>query len=479
MKAGRDLKEGGRYTPGGHIEYDAPDVEAAIRMASNFQSQGVYKFFRGQADSSWKVTSSFARLNEEERLKAIDEFSRFQAFARRSPELVPYLQDDDALIATAQHHQLAATTFLDFSTSTEVAGWFASNDREEATHGAIFMVDDDAEATFNAFNGPNHIVRFLFPEVANHWRMQAQRGLFLETQVNIDHVWPLDRIVFPHRDGVSSIERRHIYPDRKSALEQAIDQYRLLRQRKEDFDAFMSGIDTSKLVFIEIGADKDRELDVAPSIPPAWANGPMENWEDVDPDSAGPAISIERLRLGAEDLVALATQRRQCTDLLTLTDPGDDRLQGLIDRLWSGCRPHPYTEHQLARAVSALISTYYVLKDRDISSGRALSEAAAEIYAEPIEIAMSTSGDNSTRAFVDATRLEESLKPEMRSPDQPGLSSDRMNTVLQERWQIPWSTFDETSLVELFVDQIIPWQLVSGRNPVSFSAFLVRNLGQA
>ncbi|WP_210358342.1 hypothetical protein [Sphingomonas beigongshangi] len=310
--------------------------------------------------------------------------------------------------------------------------------------------------------------------------MQAQYGLFLEAQVNIAEIWPLDRIVFPHRDGPSAIDRRHIYPDRKSALELAIDQYLLQRKRNEDFSSFMAGVDKSKVAFIQIREDASK-VDVAPQIPPAWAGGARENWSDVDVDSVRPEGSIEQVGGDTAYLLDLITRRRRCTDLVQLTGPGSERLQVLLDRLWAGCRPHPYDELQLVRAVSALFSICDALRERNLASGQALAAGAAEVYAEPLEIGISAAGDNPTRAFVDAVRLEESLKPDVRASylGRADTAADRMKLLLRERWEIPWSTFDVSSLIELFVDQIIPWQLVSGRNPVAFAPFEVRRIGRA
>lgn len=474
------FKQGGRYMPGGRIQYDTPDLTSALELASTFYKNGTYKYFRGQADARWEVTSTFSRLDEAGRKRAVNEFSKFYGFAKSSPELLPYLQTDDALIATAQHHGLAATTFIDFSTSPEVAGWFASDGAEIGTMGAIFMVDEAAEDTFRHFSKPGQLIRFLTLDVPNLWRLQAQQGLFLETQVDIVQIWPLDRIVFPHGASPSPIERRHIYPDRKSALELAIDQYQLQRTRKETFDTFMQGIDTSKIAFIEVSDDDDDVPEFSPQVPSDWSSGPDERWQDIDPDSPPPPMTVEQLSASSHALRDLITERRRCTDLLRLSDPGSETLQLHLDHLWAGCRPHPYRADQLARAIAGLVSTHKVLKGRSLSSGQDLRAAAAELYETPVEIAMSAAGENATRAFVDARRLWSALKPEAR--ERLGLESEpsptRLQAQLQRDFRRPWRNFDEQQLIDLFADQIIPWQLVSGRNPVAFSAFHMLTIGR-
>lgn len=81
------------------------------------------------------------------------------------------------MLATAQHHGLAATTFIDFSYEPEIAGWFASQGRVDGKQGTIFMVDRCAEEILAAFGASDGLFRFLEPDVPNLWRLQAQRGL--------------------------------------------------------------------------------------------------------------------------------------------------------------------------------------------------------------------------------------------------------------------------------------------------------------
>ena len=105
----------GRPMPGGFIQYGVPDLMTAVALAADFKAGGHYKYFRGQRDARWQVVSSFVRANEADRAKAVTEFGAFYSFARGAQHLVPYLQNDDALIATAQHHGLALTNLIDFT----------------------------------------------------------------------------------------------------------------------------------------------------------------------------------------------------------------------------------------------------------------------------------------------------------------------------------------------------------------------------
>src|SRR5688572_17183146 len=80
----------GYPTPGGFIQYDAPDLTTAVALATDLKAGGHYKYFRGQRDARWHVESSFVRSSEEERAIAVDEFGAFYAFVRGAPELLPY-----------------------------------------------------------------------------------------------------------------------------------------------------------------------------------------------------------------------------------------------------------------------------------------------------------------------------------------------------------------------------------------------------
>lgn len=468
----------GRHVPGGSVRYDAPDLASAVALAEEFKATGYYKFFRGQRDARWQIVSSFVRLTPEQREQAIADFAEFFAFARDAPDLLPYLQDDDALIATAQHHGLAATNFIDFTHSPEVAGWFASDGAVIGDEGAIFLVDDEAEKGFAIAGGK---LRFVAPDVPNLWRLEAQQGFFLEAPGPFDHIWPLDRIIFPHSDASSPIPREQIYPVKKSALEQAIDQYELRRRQRRTFQEFMASADHSRMHFIQIEDDTlTGEGDLL--IPPAeWATGPHERWIDMDLESKGAPITIELMRTVSEQLVRLIGERRHCAELLEITGAIPSTLQTKIDRLWRGCRPHPYSSDQIARCIVSLVAMVEVLEDFRISEGLQQQAAADMLYSPAIEIEMSTAGENAARAFVNVDRLWSALKQEIRSllgPEGRPLTDGWISTLFADDWKRPGRNFDGPMLLDLFVDQVIPWQIATNRDPIAFSAFHIRTLGK-
>lgn len=466
----------GRPMPGGFIQYDAPDLLTAVALAADFKAGGHYKYFRGQRDARWQVVSSFVRANEADRAKAITDFDAFYSFACRALHLVPYLQNDDALIATAQHHGLALTNFIDFTHSPEVAGWFASDGASPEDQGAIFLVDPEAERAFDAFGGR---VRFIHLDVPNLWRLQAQEGLFLEAPGKFDHIWPLDRIVFPHIASHSSIPRQHIYPDKKSALEIALDQYNVVRRRRAAFDDLLEHMQSAGGVLIEVSDGGQITKEDALAVPPVWIAGPNERWDEIDVNSVGPTLA-ESLLNSVAALTELVEKRRGCTNLLTVCSDEDEKLQKQIDRVWGGMRPHPYSAEHIARCVVATTKLQRAFRHANISNGLEHRRIAEMLVGPAIEIEMSTSGENTARAFVNLQALWLTLKQEVRDKLGPVFDpqGDWLARVLGDDWQKPGRNFDGQQLIELFVDQIIPWQVATDRDPVAFSAFHILTLGR-
>jgi len=224
----------GREMPGDFVQFNVGGVEEAVALACRFKAGGRYRYFRGQRDATWPVTSSFARQNPADRVRARDEIGAFAGWVSGAGRLVPYLTTDDKIIAAAQHHQITHTTFIDFSTDPVVAGWFATDGGVKGEEGAIYLVDpDEIGGIFEAISRSGPVLRFITPDVPNLWRLQAQSGVFLEAQCNIAHIWPLDRIVFPQTGAMPQVDRRRIYPDRRSHLEQMIEDYKRQRTQGE------------------------------------------------------------------------------------------------------------------------------------------------------------------------------------------------------------------------------------------------------
>lgn len=467
--------------PGSYVQFDVENIDEAVALAERFKAAGSYRYFRGQRDSTWSVQSSFARLDEARRQEEIRKFEQFYQWVKESVELLPYLQDDDGIIATAQHHGIAATTFIDFSSEPEVAGWFATDGAVVGDHGAIFMINpDEVSAIFEAMTKRGIALRFLHPDVANLWRLQAQHGLFLEAHTDVERIWPLDRIVFPQTGRPPKIERRRIYPDRQSQLEQMIDQHLTLKKRQE---AFRSLIETGNIAFVEIGEAPDLlppDLET-PGLPEDFARTPDERWAAMDLDSPPPRLAVEEAQ-ACPALEHLIQTRRASTDLI-LIDPDLPRrngtLQAKIDRLWSGMRPHPYDAGQVASAIRSLVRFDRIFGDFPLDAGTSPEEAAPQLLEDPFEIEMGIAGGGATRACISAARLWSALTPAAREllgfPAMP--TGGKLMGALGRYYGKTLPLYEPTALIDLFADEIVPWQVVTRRNPVVYWPKHITSLG--
>ena len=214
----------------GHV-YSAPTAEAALAFAQEQQSQGVYQFFRGQENSSWQPITSWARVSPERKESVTERVNQFLGYTRRVAKESGIEYSNDALVGIAQHYGLP-TTFLDLTTDPVVAAMFAcpSNTQHRERNAAIFLYSEAhlcavQELIKSAAGGENRL-ELIRIDVANLWRLQAQRGLFLWVGLtNLSTFFEPHRIEFPHpQDGIYRAGY-DLYPTEKSALEQQLDLY--------------------------------------------------------------------------------------------------------------------------------------------------------------------------------------------------------------------------------------------------------------
>jgi len=258
----------------------------------------------------------------------------------------------------------------------------------------------------------------------------------------------------------------------------ALDQYEVTRRRSAAFNEFVRDMRTAGVVVIEVRDEEDASEDDALVVPPSWAVGPNERWKDLDVDSAGPVL--EEPLNSITVLTELVERRRNCASLITVSSADARKLQVLVDRVWTGMRPHPYSANQIARCITATIRWNLTMRHVNLSDGLEQGRIAEEQLGPAVEIEMSTSGENAARAFVSLSALWFALKKDVRlrfgqvfEPHGRWLAE-----VLDENWNRPGRNFDGAQLIELFVDHIIPWQVATGRDPVAFSAFHVLTLGR-
>jgi len=212
--------------------------------------------------------------------------------------------------------------------------------------------------------------------VENLWRLQAQSGLFLEFhdphQVSdIRNV--ATRIHFPS-NVLSQAEGSYLYPTRKSALENVLDQW-FYRHEIDTMMSDFSGVKHQLTVkrYSYPGAFRWR---VVPELPPKWV-GEQQGWflPIVEPESVLRSSTIVTISLPANTDIADAMAYMRCLvetpilasrasgELLTFKIDADRTAypmvvgaEKLINRVWDGIRTLPYEGLELVSCISLAAS---------------------------------------------------------------------------------------------------------------------------
>ncbi len=263
----------------------AKDVNQAVQMATEMRDAGEYQWFRGQT-CNWTLQSSLARRHDSHD-KEISRANLFLNWVQLTDGLETLSSNLDSAVAVAQHYGIA-THFIDFTTEPHVAGYFAS-EGITAQEPKAFGLDAEEKRFFGkmpatadigcilCFNREKvmrvwdlvsgHLPEEAKPEclqlqVADLWRLEAQHGVFFYCPVDRfeEVVYDFDRIVFPHTGQVEWPPENMIYPDRKSHLEQLLDQYFQLEKIKAGrplFDKLSAAVKAKPLVIEDSSGSAD------------------------------------------------------------------------------------------------------------------------------------------------------------------------------------------------------------------------------
>jgi hypothetical protein len=205
-----------------HVESAA----AALEKCWQLIREGKADLFRGQTQDWPKLIPSLYRTSGDERAAVLGELEYFKDWAQHIPQMAVYGGDDTALTAIAQHYGIP-TTFLDLTTNPEIAVLFAksSTGAERSDEAVIYCFLEAGRKSVA-------VARLIRINIDNLWRLEAQRGLFLdfleESLIDTLRARAI-RIHFPS-EFLAAEERTRLYPVRKSALESIIDQWVYRRQ---------------------------------------------------------------------------------------------------------------------------------------------------------------------------------------------------------------------------------------------------------
>jgi FRG domain len=204
-------------------------VGEAVALATQWQEDGLCDWFRGQS-TPWALVPSQLRLTDEEEGAASESRSRFLLWILSLPGIPAITCNAEAILAVAQHYGMP-TAFLDFSTDLDVAAFFATHDRNQKQDSHACLVCIHSEHFVTEWNSRcpsnlRHRLSTIRVDVPDLWRLQSQKGTFLEVPyLDIELVLAPRRILFPFTSRWPRPPADHIIPVRKSSLEQLLDHY--------------------------------------------------------------------------------------------------------------------------------------------------------------------------------------------------------------------------------------------------------------
>lgn len=161
---------------------------------SSFFSDGVSKvYFRGQRDSSWKLTTTLdrfvPRLDSRVALNSTyDTLLNNFKMAIRGRVTVP--NNDDEIWALGQHYGLA-TPFLDWTSALFIALFFAFEEKEPASTGyrSIWGITKFISERMNKYNQGKDVhdeFRLIELSTSSDARLLSQSGAFTKQPINFD-----------------------------------------------------------------------------------------------------------------------------------------------------------------------------------------------------------------------------------------------------------------------------------------------------
>lgn len=503
--------------------YYAQSVEDALELLHHFKVRNTYDIFRGQASSQWDVVSSLERrgvkyINSEDYKRRMSVY--FSTLSKnKTTEFLA--QNRDSGLAVAQHYGLP-TNYVDFTTDHEIAVFFAMHNRPthvtEHTCSIICVKKEEFEKEVKNARDKFSSEEFSFPriieiDVDNLWRLQAQKGLFIEMPLimsqneeilSFENVfYRFDRILFPYDANFKITEINKIYPSQKSSLEMILDQYIYnlsLEEFHEDFvkdkltaDNFIiipGNNDSNKIFVKNIGKDVswDQEENWIPK-PEKWEQVSSSNTISITIDATYQKEKLKSL-VYCLFVKALIDSNNARTQNLTLDieivncqnkDVVSNILQEGLERIWNGMRIYPYSIEQ----ISACFSNYVALIFEDYKHKFNENDMPPQkkFYAEPLYIDLAVFQSES-RAYVEEADFFGCFRNQFADYLLPDILDAYKNKIwfkIFSNVSNPQYLFDFNKLLVLYVEQIIPFQVfLRGAKtglPIFFSPFELTSLG--
>lgn len=443
----------------------------AVAKCQELLAAGKADFFRGQTHDWPKLLPSLSRREGEEKVRAAAELAAFLEWAQAVPQMAPYWSSMAAMTAIAQHYSVP-TTFLDLTTSPEVALLFSKTEAEIPSNSksVLYCFSRDTLETSEG-------VEIVEIDVANLWRLEAQHGLFLSITNEEDLQNLRDRSIRIHfpSEAISENEKIKIYPNRKSALEAVIDQW-IYRNTVENI---FGQLRSSATVWTGIkrntypGAFRWRTV---PELLPSWIND-EQDWLFPTRESVSSINDVKIVSVAALDLsspiraieaakAAIAPSIRhfknggplpQYVVTLTRSPQHNVSVSTIVNRCWDGLRVLPYRLEELIESLSLTVA---------VLAGRAegiadIDDWPKHLWGEVELIDVAPVGGHLEAAPVSKIMLDDAVifpeRGQFTKYMKRRARSDKMAAM--DLIVDPWLIFDFEKLKHLFVTQFIPMSI--------------------
>lgn len=484
----------------------ADSVEKAVQLAKNWRTAGRFDLFRGQS-APWGLEPTQLRIPEDEYPAAKERMQRFFRWLSASAGLAEIASSMDAVLAVAQHYGLP-TRLLDFTSDVDVAAFFATHAKHQAEGAIACIICLNSSEYVNAWNllRPKTIepLRILTPTVPDLWRLESQKGCFLEVRYHhVESVVAPQRILFPFRSPWLYPPEDQIYPIRKSRLEILLEHYfdveRTAANREWFAEIQRDGIGIGieevhlrpPLPFLEEYLDK-RAVETLPrwegAIVGHWLRQPDEKWNEVrlaavTPLQFGAHLSHEELRrdLAMQFSTFIAKNPGVRGGFCSFRFPEHPelvsadrrvRLEAMAVRLWDGMRNLPFTDQQIAGALARMIVIELVIQRNSLWSGSGWTGVFAPAIPGMIKVGLGTFGGTGGSAFLPEPAFRSALRSDLKGLFHRAKSEkfENTNSLLQVVTS-PEILFPLDLLVELFAEYLIPTQILmfDADQPVIFN----------
>jgi FRG domain len=499
--------------------FRAKSIHEAVELAQEFQREGKYDLFRGQA-RDWPPVSSLHRRyrngSQKEIEHAQEQISLFWQWIAEYNALSYLTKNDriDEIFAIAQHYGIP-THYIDFTSDAATAGFFAadSNDPMEG-ESAIYCLNSEDLADFygtlhKAGVRSDVTVEKITVEVKNLWRLQAQKGVFIFADYNWDIDYPLDKILFPRSGYPSYPSREQIYPSEKSQLEVRLDRYFdveikhfAAKRFRELVEEIRAGGKEARYLHVSNhpgGIDPDAIANWSELVPlSSWTLAQDAKWHASESENfADIGVPAQKILVDSQDPLTVKSSVKFALQQTLLGKVGIrdklvewelvgsfsettlKRMSSLLRDAWSGMRRLPYANSHLASAFASIVGLAVAQAQADIDpSGRSDLEIFSSVNGAAVQLEFGCADGSSSRGYADLRSLEIIKRASLHKAVRNEYSSFLEN--VQDILRIvnnPTYLFEFDEMLDLFADCLIPSQLVFGRKLVLYNPAELTVLG--